>query len=81
MKITIDIDRADLGIIRVALLDALVQAETNRNCLDGIDGYEDFVARCDHRIAVLTAVKKQIGDYEVAMLSGVPITELKAMQK
>lgn len=66
-KITFEIDRADLGMIRVAFLDAIAEATQRRNALDGIDNYEDIVADIDHRIAVINSVKTQIADYEIGV--------------
>jgi hypothetical protein len=62
--IAIEIDHADLGIVRVALMNAISEATANRRALDGL--MDDAVARIDHRIAVLMSALNQIADQECA---------------
>ena len=64
-SITINIDAKNLGIIRVALLDALAEAESCRRALDGLEEYAVGLASVTHRLEVLESVRSQIWDQEL----------------
>lgn len=66
VSITINIDAENIGIIRVALLDALAEAESRRRALDGLEEYAVGLASVTHRLEVLESVRSQIWDQEEA---------------
>jgi len=59
-ELSVNIDAEDLGIIRVALIDALAEAESRRRALDGLEEYAVGLASVTHRLEVLESVLSQI---------------------
>ena len=66
-SITINIDTENLGIIRVALLDALAEAESLRRAMDGHEECVAGLASVSHRLEVLESVRSQIWDQELSL--------------
>ena len=67
-SITINIDAENLGIIRVALLDALAESESRRRVMDGHEECAAEIASVTHRLEVLESVRSQIWDQELQEL-------------
>jgi len=67
-ELSVNIDAEDLGIIRVALLDALAEAESLRRAMEGHEECAAGLASVTHRLEVLESVRAQIWDQELQEL-------------